>query len=198
MPHNVCYGMWKTLPTESLCSHTSTTSIGLHWVSDTVGHEISYIKSSLAAHQDNPADRHYDALKRISRYLRGHPNLVVTYSKLSDPSNLGWYWLGHLPRHSKFTRWYDVYVDAFNWRAYLQKRHAYFSANSEYVAASAAASQAQWLRLFREEWEIPVRLAKDSAIPIILTPQENKPLPLHIDNIAAIAMTHISGPTKTS
>lgn len=55
------------------------------FIADTVGHEISYITSALAAHQDRPSPRHMLALKRLGRFLKGNIDIGVKYSK--QPSN---------------------------------------------------------------------------------------------------------------
>lgn len=47
------------------------------FISDPVGHEISYITSTLAAHQDRPTHRHMLAVKRLGRFIKGNTDVDV-------------------------------------------------------------------------------------------------------------------------
>lgn len=101
------------------------------FTSYTVRHEIAYMTIALAAHQDSPTDRHYNALKRLGLYLRGNPNLGVAYSKKASnsPPHLG-AWLdadwATFPDTCKSRKGYlfTFFGDDLAWRAYLQKSHA--------------------------------------------------------------------------
>ena len=119
--------------------------------------DIAYAVNRLAAYTANPSFEHYNAAKRVLRYIKGTRNYGITYRdhnrKLIGPDD-----------HNIFYRFSDAayanaddhksisgYVflsnmGAITWMSKKQTTIALSTTEAEYVALSEASREAIWLR----------------------------------------------------
>ena len=114
--------------------------------------DIAFAVSSVARFMSNPGSTHWEAVKRILRYLKGtlHHGLVFRFSAS-----------GFLFSASSDATWGSVDVDRFrsttgyviscngtpvSWRSSFQRCTALSSTEAEYIAASDACREVVWFR----------------------------------------------------
>ena len=138
--------------------------------------DITFAVSTIAQFLDNPAWVHWEAVKRIFRYLKGTKTLELVYG--NDTRDLiGFVDAdGSSQEHRRAISGYVFMVDggAVSWSSKKQELVTLSTTEAEYVAATHAAKEAVWLR----------RLLGD-----ILTPSQ-APTTLFGDNQSAIALAH--------
>jgi hypothetical protein len=146
---------------------------------------------------DDPSERHFQALKKLLRYLAGHRNLSIRYYNGDAPDD----------EKRQLEAWVDsnwaqcpdtrrsrtgvVFTHAGNvvhYRSSMQKSVATSSSEAGYVAAGVAAKDLKWLRSLAQEWRVNLDI----------TPTPLQSTKLHIDNSGAIAMSTSNGPTRRS
>lgn len=138
--------------------------------------DIMYATSLLSRFMQSPSKVHYGAAKRILRYLQGTKDYGIWYKPITS-SNLTGYtdsdWAGSLD-DMKSTSGYTFSLGSgiFSWASKKQDSVAQSSAEAEYIAAAATASQAIWLR----------RILTDMG------EEQTKPTTIYCDNKSAIAM----------
>jgi hypothetical protein len=149
----------------------------LMYISTVSRPDISTAVSILARSMSNPGERHWQLLKGVLRYIRGTAEQGITYSA-GQPSITGWtdadYACCKDTRRSRSGYVFTLYGGAVSWGSKLQSVVAQSSAESEYIAAAAAARELKWLR----------RLAADMGI------LHTGPITLRADNQACISMGH--------
>ena len=138
--------------------------------------DLCYAVSNVARFCTKPTKVHWQAIKRIFRYLRGTSNLGILYSNeytgcfgYSDAD-----WAGDL-NDRKSTSGYCFYMNnaVISWKSNKQTCVALSTAEAEYVALSAATQEAIWLqKLFKE-----------------LNLDQIEPLIINEDNQSAISMS---------
>ena len=140
--------------------------------------DITYIVSNLARFSSKPTTDHWNAVKRVMRYLRGTTKLGIHYSsecsnKLIGYSDADW---GGDVNDRKSTSGYIFKLNggAISWRSKKQSCVALSTAEAEYIALSAAAQEFLWLNQLISE----------------LTTSENQQITILEDNQSTIAMTH--------
>ena len=140
--------------------------------------DITYIVSNLARFSSKPTTDHWNAVKRVMRYLRGTTDLGIHYSsecsnELVGYSNADW---GGDENDRKSTSGYVFKLSsgAVSWRSKKQTCVALSTAEAEYIALSAAMQESLWLK----------RLISK------LTNTKNQQITILEDNQSAIAITH--------
>lgn len=137
--------------------------------------DITYAVSILSRFSENPGRAHWDAVKRVFRYLSGTKNLKLTYGAAqfdlvgySDAD-------GSMHEDRKAISGYAFLIDggAVSWASKRQEIISLSTTESEYVAIVHASKEALWLR---------------SLIGQVFAPF-NAPVPLMSDNQSAIALT---------
>ncbi|CDO76235.1 hypothetical protein BN946_scf184644.g9 [Trametes cinnabarina] len=137
--------------------------------------DIAFAVSTLAQFAQNPGQPHWDAVKRIFRYLLGTRTLSLIYGgqqrELEGYVNAD----GATQEHRRAITGYVFLVDggAVSWASKKQELVTLSTAESEYVAATHAAKEAIWLRRLIGE---------------VFGPLSNATM-LYSDNQAAIALT---------
>lgn len=137
--------------------------------------DIVFAVSTLAQYNDNPGMPHWDAVKRVFRYLLGTKTLSLTYGgarrELEGFVNAD----SATQEHRRAISGYTFLVDggAVSWASKKQELVTLSTAEAEYVATTHAAKEAVWLR----------RLIGEVFAPL------TDPTPLYNDNQAAIALT---------
>jgi len=125
---------------------------------------------------DNPGWEHWEAVKRIFRYLKGTKDMKLVYG--DRKANLEGFVDadGASQDHRRAISGYVFMVDggAVSWSSKKQELVTLSTTEAEYVAATHAAKEAVWLR----------RLIGEIFSP----PKE--PTTLHGDNKSAIALAH--------
>ena len=136
--------------------------------------DISFAVATLSQYLDNPGEIHWEAVKRIIRYLSGTRNFALTYGDerhdllgYSDAD-------GATQEHRHAISGYAFLIDggAISWSSRKQELITLSTAESEYVAATHAAKEALWLRRLLFE----------------LFPSLEAPIPLFCDNQAALRL----------
>ncbi len=138
--------------------------------------DISYAVGSLARFNSKPTEKHWTALKRVLRYLKGTVNLGILYSKAKSDSCIGYTdsdYAGDTGDRKSISGYVFVFCGgAISWKSQKQRCVALSTAEAEYIAMSAATQEAVWLRQLIAE----------------ITSSEKTSILLHEDNQSAIAM----------
>ncbi|XP_074378547.1 secreted RxLR effector protein 161-like [Apium graveolens] len=140
--------------------------------------DIAYSVGIVSRFMEKPTAVHRNVVKRILRYVSDTLHLGLTYLKKPGAGSLTGYSdsdLGGQTDDRKSTSAMVFYLDdsLITWISQKQRCVALSSCEAEFMAATAAACQAIWLRNL---------LAK-------LTGEEVGPVVLHIDNKSAIDLT---------
>jgi transposase InsO family protein len=109
-----------------------------------------------ARYVEDPCSRHYGAVKRIMRYVRGTLDFGLTYKRNFQPLTITAYCDADFARDvgdSKSTSGYVVFLNgcAVSWKAIKQKSTSTSTVEAEYIAASTACKEVMWLRWLIEE-----------------------------------------------
>lgn len=126
--------------------------------------DITYAVGNLARYSSHPTNKHWKALKRVLRYLRGTYDYGILYTKNGDGQLVGYSdadFAGDL-NHRKSTSGYVFLVNggAVSWCSRKQKCVALLTAEAEYLALSGAAQECVWLRNLSLRW-LKLRLTID-------------------------------------
>lgn len=117
--------------------------------------DISYAVGILSRFVSSPSKLHFDAGKRVLRYLRGTQNYGIWYSRSSKCKLVGFSdsdWAGCAEdRKSTTGMIFNIRTGAVSWGSKKQDITALSTTEAEYVAASTAACQAVWLRRILED-----------------------------------------------
>ncbi|KAI3435142.1 RRM domain-containing protein [Psidium guajava] len=139
--------------------------------------DLSYAVGVASRFMERPTVMHHKAAKQIMRYLKGTIHCGLVYVKgrqeeqitgYSDSNLAG----DHDDRKSTGGMAFYVNENLVTWASQKQKTMALSSCEAEFMAATAAACQALWLRSLLEE----------------LTGERPKPVKLFVDNKSAIAL----------
>ncbi|KIO08044.1 hypothetical protein M404DRAFT_78898, partial [Pisolithus tinctorius Marx 270] len=137
--------------------------------------DISYAVTTVSCFSGNPGIPHWEAVRRIYRYLIGTKNLKLTYG--GAPNALVGYADadGSMAEDRRAVSGYAFLIDggAVSWSSKRQKIVSLSTTESEYVAATHAAKEALWLR----------SLIGELFGPLV------EPTTLFSDNQSAIALT---------
>jgi transposase InsO family protein len=136
--------------------------------------DIAFAVSTLSQFLENPGEAHWQAVKRIFRYLAGTRGVALTYG--GERHELVGYTDadGASQEHRRAISGYAFIIDggAVSWSSKKQELVTLSTAEAEYVAATHAAKECIWLR----------RLTGD------ILPPTAEPMTLHCDNQAAIKL----------
>ncbi|MCP4491938.1 MAG: DDE-type integrase/transposase/recombinase [Gammaproteobacteria bacterium] len=143
--------------------------------------DISAAVAHVAKFCSNPTQKHWAAVKRIFRYIKGTIHMGLLYRPSQDESGnevFGYSdadWAGDTEnRRSTSGFVFKLAGAAISWRSKTQTVIALSSAVAEYIALAAATQEAVWLR----------RLMKN------LQQQQNEPTLILEDNTSAISMAN--------
>ncbi len=120
--------------------------------------DISFAVSTLSQFLENPGEAHWEAVKRIFRYLSGTRGLALTYGR--DSHDLLGYTDadGASQDHRRAISGYLFLIDggAISWSSRKQELVTLSTAEAEYVAATHAAKEAVWLRRLEGNLSPPI------------------------------------------
>ncbi|KAL1939181.1 hypothetical protein VTO73DRAFT_10222 [Trametes versicolor] len=119
------------------------------YIAVTTRPDIAYAVHRLASYMSNPGRPHWEALKRLVRYLLGTRDLWLVYG--SDTTGLAGYtdadWgTSEDSRHSVCGYVYTFDGGAVSWSAKKQSVVALSSTEAEYIGITHAAKEAMWLK----------------------------------------------------
>jgi hypothetical protein len=148
----------------------------LNWASVGTRPDISFVVGTLSQFLENPGEVHWEAVKRVFRYLKGTKDLRLVYGGerkglegFTDADGMS-------QEHRRAISGYAILIDggAVSWSSKKQELVTLSTTEAKYVAMTHAAKEIIWLRQFLGE---------------IFRPLEH-PIPLHADNQSAIALAH--------
>ncbi len=123
--------------------------------------DIAYAVCALARYSQAPTLEHWNAAKRILRYLYGTRTMGLCYNKHSSGEVTGYAdadWGGCVNTRKSTTGY--VFVrngGAISWQSKLQDVVALSSVEAEYIAASEATKEAVWLRRMMDDFGYGMR-----------------------------------------
>ena len=140
--------------------------------------DIAYAIAKLSQFSSDPTEQHYQALKRVLRYLKGTKDLGLTYQKGEQGELASWTdssWACDLD-DAKSTSGYlmQLHGAAVSWCLQKQPTVAKSTCEAEYMGQSDAGSEIVWLR----------------GILTDLGVQPNGPTTLFADNQGAIRLAN--------
>ena len=136
--------------------------------------DIAFATSTVAQYCENPGWKHWEAVKRIFRYLLGTKKLELTYGG-EDRGLVGYVDADGVSQdHRRAISGFVFMVDggAVSWSSKKQELVTLSTTEAEYVAATHAAKEAIWLRRLLGELfgsiDTPTTLFSDSKSAIAL------------------------------
>jgi len=152
----------------------------LNWIAVGSRPDIAFVVGQLAQFLENPGRVHWEAVKRVMRYLKGTKELKLVFGRgeqrglraFTDAD-------GATQEHRRAISGFVVLIDggAVSWMSKKQELITLSTMEAEYVAMTHAAKELFWLR----------RLLSEVFRPL------NHPILLHSDNQSAIALAHSEG-----
>lgn len=143
--------------------------------------DISFAVTALSQFCKGPTDEHWQAVKRVFRYLRGTVDRGLTYKGQGSPKESpvlhGYcdsdYAEDETDRRSVTGYSFILCGAAISWASRKQPTVAHSSTEAEYMAASDAAKEAVWWRLFLSSLGYPMddatRILSDNQGSIALS-----------------------------
>ena len=117
--------------------------------------DITYAVSHLARFSAKPMKEHWDAVKRVMRYMRGTTKLGIYYSNECSNELIGYSdadWGGDInDRKSTSGYIFNLNGGGVSWSSKKQSCVALSTAEAEYIALSAAAQESIWLKQLTSE-----------------------------------------------
>lgn len=112
--------------------------------------DIAFAVGTLGRHAANPNSLHLSMAKKAMCYLKGVPNLGLTYTTGEGTLTLSGYvdadWGGTEDRRSTTGFLFFVNNSLISWSSKRQQTVALSSTEAEYMAATQATKEALWLR----------------------------------------------------
>lgn len=115
--------------------------------------DIVFAVQDVSRFNSNYGKPHWEAVKRIFRYLKGTINLKIVYSKVepligySDAD-----WASDIDKRRSCTGYiFKFSGGAISWNSRMQPTVALSSTEAEYMALSSTIQEALWLKQFRDE-----------------------------------------------
>lgn len=141
--------------------------------------DIAYAVGRLSRYTSNPSTHHWQAIRRVLKYLKGTINYGLSY--VGFPSVLEGYsdasWITNIEDHSSTSGWvFLLGGGAISWASKKQTCITNSTMESEFVALAAAGREAEWLRNL--VYEIP------------LWPKPVSPISIHCDSQATLAKAY--------
>jgi transposase InsO family protein len=152
----------------------------LNWIAVGSRPDIAFVVGQLAQFLENPGRVHWEAAKRVMRYLKGTKERKLVYGG-DEKKGLECFTDadGSSQDHRRAISGFVILVDgaAVSWSSKKQELVTLSTMESEYVATTHAAKELIWLR----------RLLGEVFRPLIF------PIKLHSDNQSAIALARSEG-----
>ncbi|CAM8951385.1 unnamed protein product [Rhodiola kirilowii] len=132
--------------------------------------DIAYAVGELSRYTSNPSNLHWEAIKRVLKYLKGTMNYGLVYAGF--PSVLEGYtdasWITNLEDHSSTSGWVFLLGEgAISWASKKQTCITSSTMESEFIALAAAGKKAEWLRNLVHEIPLWPKLVAPLSIMIV-------------------------------
>lgn len=172
----------EVLDTEPLAEVPYPEAIGsLLYCSGATRPDIAHSLSVLSKYSKSPRKAHWEATKRVMRYLKGTIDCGLMYKKVEDPRLLCYTdadWAGDQEsRRSTSGLITMINTGPISFRSQQQPVVALSTTEAEYVAASLAVQELVWLRRFLSELKVPcseksfLLCDNQSALKLIRNPE---------------------------
>ena len=139
--------------------------------------DISFAVGLLSRFTANPEHRHWNAAKRVLRYLAGNPDKGITFGGKGDTRATGYSdadFAGDEITRKSVSGFLFWLLGPISWMSKQEPITAVSTMDSEYVALSHATREAIWLRTFLNELGFP----------------QEGPTEINVDNRPAIELAH--------
>ncbi|KAL4032606.1 hypothetical protein IC575_005686 [Cucumis melo] len=117
--------------------------------------DILFAVSMLSRFMTNPKRSHWEAGKRVLRYILGTINFGIYYKKVSESVLFGFCdsdWGGNVDDHKSTSGYvFSMGSGVFSWTSKKQSVVALSTTEAEYISLAAAGCQALWLRWMLKE-----------------------------------------------
>jgi hypothetical protein len=160
----------------------------LNWAALATRPDIAFAVATVARFASNPGPAHWEAVKRIFRYLSGTRDLWLTYGEENSPLEGYADADGSMAEDRRAISGYAFLIDggAVSWSSKRQEIVSLSTTESEYVAATHGGKEALWLRSLISEvfgtLKSPTTLFSDNQAAIALTrDHQYHPRTKHID-----------------
>ncbi|KXJ30251.1 hypothetical protein RP20_CCG005620 [Aedes albopictus] len=112
--------------------------------------DLCFSVGYLGRFQQQPGERHWTALKRVVRYLKGSQQLTMNFERHENHQPLTGFadadWAGDQEDRKSVSGFiFKVYGNTVSWSSKKQASVAMSSSEAEYIALSSAATEAIWL-----------------------------------------------------
>jgi transposase InsO family protein len=148
----------------------------LMWAAVATRPDIAFAVSLLSQFLENPGEIHWNAVKRVLRYLKGTKDYKLTLGR--NREGLVGYadadWASQEHRHSISAYIFQIDGGAISWSCQKQSIVALSTTEAEFIALTHATKEALWIQHFISEVYQPLKC----------------PIKLHSDNQSAIAITY--------
>lgn len=142
--------------------------------------DLSFVTGYLGRYQSDPGFSHWQAAKKVLRYLQGTKDLMLTYRRSDHLEIVGFSdsdFAGCIDTRKSTSGYVFLLAGgAISWSSTKQKTVAAFTMEAEYIACYMASSQAIWLRNF-----ITYLRVMNSI---------EKPIKIYCDNEAAVKFSN--------
>jgi hypothetical protein len=144
----------------------------LMWLVKGTRPDIAYSVGQLSQHCNNPSVRHWNAVTRVFRYLKGTRNYALQYNsrKLVATKLQGYcdadYAGDIIDRHSVSGQLWCLVGGPITWNSTKQRSVALSTTESEYIALAEASKQGQWIRALLKELQRLQYLSDTLGTPI--------------------------------
>jgi len=142
------------------------------WISKGSRPDITYTVGQLSQHCSEPTVRHWNAILRVMRYLKGTIDYSISYGigKAEGPKLQGFsdadYAGDIVDRRSTIGHLYLLNRGPITWSSIKQRCVATSTTESEYISLSEASKQGQWIRALLRELQRAQYLGTDLSAPI--------------------------------
>lgn len=120
--------------------------------------DICHAVNVLCRFNENPGEKHWNAVKHLLRYLRGTSKFRLTYKKEADPTITGYSdadWATSSEDRKSITGFvFIAQGGAISWCCKRQQTVALSTCEAEYMALSAAVQEALWWKRLRATFDI--------------------------------------------
>ena len=144
----------------------------LMWIMKATRFDIAYAISRLSQHCNEPKIRHWNAVLRVLRYLKGTIDYKLSYGNKGaiSPKLQGYsdadYAGDIVDRHSISGYLYTLNGGIISWNSTKQRCVSTSTTESEYIALSEASKQGQWIRGLLRELGRTQYLSNTLSVPI--------------------------------
>ena len=154
---------------------------GLQYLANNTRPDIAFAVNHLARFLSNPSEEHFQAARRVLRYISDQPDKGISFRKTKDTPILNAYSDADFaadPSNSRSTSGSLIRLASgpISWKSHLQREVVLSTTEAEYLAATETCRQLQWVKSLLEELNITSEV------------EGTKCTTLHVDNQSAISL----------